>query len=755
MCALVGMIGYSRLTLDHLLSKSSERGRDGFGSRTKGPLYIANFRAEPTTEYVNHKHPYDQQPYTLGSWTVVHNGTIANDKEIRTYQHPTSIDSAAVVELLAALPTPSYKDEHAIGRQFQSVVERLKGSYAILAYHAEYEAMYVAVNYQALWYARNAHAIFFASSRDFFPRDLVPKMIEPYSTWMFRSGKPSVRLSAAPGLAEPRRALVVASGGLDSTVVAAQLQNEGYKVELLHFLYGSRAQDREVEAVEAIATHMAVPYHLFPIPIYRRDYSPLLCDDSPIAGGEAGAEFAYEWVPARNLVMISLATALAEAWGIETIALGNNIEEAGCVSFDTKLTVRRQANKMHYTIEQLYNLMKGDRAQVKYGMRWDREQDTLIRTMFPDGTVGYNVIEDIVYAGEKPGYRIQLEDGTSVTSSNEHEWFTTEGWQRADALTPGCAIFCNGIPRTPEADLLMRERMSIAKRGDRNPNKIRENADRIRRTLNLQRGTEAFYNEYWRVTGMSFHPNVNANGYISKHRVVIEASLNDTSFDEWVLKCRLGAFTGNEVFLDPALDVHHKDGDVHNNTLENLQVLTHSEHTALHHELDSSRSRRAVQQAHGLSIHPVKVISIVKTPPVKMYDLHVRGTANYAANNMIGHNSYPDNVQEFIARFNDILPFATAVDKRVRIVEPVGNLTKREIVALGTKLEAPISKTWSCYRNGPRHCGTCGPCYMRATAHAINGLKDPVMDWWAALPGAEGAVNADFSHEDLPALPRP
>jgi 7-cyano-7-deazaguanine synthase len=124
-------------------------------------------------------------------------------------------------------------------------------------------------------------------------------------------------------------------------------------------------------------------------------------------------------------------------------------------------------------------------------------------------------------------------------------------------------------------------------------------------------------------------------------------------------------------------------------------------------------------------------------------------------NNIEEAGAYPDNVQEFIARFNEILPFATAVDKRVRIVEPVGNLTKREIVALGTKLEAPISKTWSCYRNGPRHCGTCGPCYMRATAHAINGLKDPVMDWWAALPGAEGAVNADFSHEDLPALPRP
>jgi 7-cyano-7-deazaguanine synthase len=32
--------------------------------------------------------------------------------------------------------------------------------------------------------------------------------------------------------------------------------------------------------------------------------------------------------------------------------------------------------------------------------------------------------------------------------------------------------------------------------------------------------------------------------------------------------------------------------------------------------------------------------------------------------------------------------------------------------------------TWSCYRAGALHCGTCGPCYMRRKAFAINGLPE-------------------------------
>jgi 7-cyano-7-deazaguanine synthase len=213
------------------------------------------------------------------------------------------------------------------------------------------------------------------------------------------------------------RALVVCSGGLDSVVAATKLVREGHDVELIHFMYGSRAEGREQAAVVAVGEALGVPVRFHAISAYQPEDSPLLRADSTIAGGEEGAEFAHEWVPARNLLMLATATALAEARGFQLVALGNNLEEAG---------------------------------------------------------------------------------------------------------------------------------------------------------------------------------------------------------------------------------------------------------------------------------------------------------------------AYPDNEPEFIDRFNDLLPFAVGDGKRVRVVMPVGNMMKHEIVALGHELKAPLHLTWSCYRTGPVHCGRCGPCYMRSTAFHINGLPEVI-----------------------------
>jgi 7-cyano-7-deazaguanine synthase len=95
-------------------------------------------------------------------------------------------------------------------------------------------------------------------------------------------------------------------------------------------------------------------------------------------------------------------------------------------------------------------------------------------------------------------------------------------------------------------------------------------------------------------------------------------------------------------------------------------------------------------------------------------------------NNLEEAGAYPDNEPEFINRFNDLLPFAVGDGKRVRVVMPVGNLMKHEIVDLGHRLGAPLDLTWSCYRAGDKHCGTCGPCFMRRTAFEINNLEEVI-----------------------------
>jgi 7-cyano-7-deazaguanine synthase len=366
MCAIVGAIvnhqtqldcNESNRILNHIFKYSLERGRDGKGfslfEKLLGETYtysyrstvrsehweahefftrlideampapcllVGNVRAEPTTEFVKNKVQEDQQPYTLGDWTIVHNGTIANDHELRSHKYPSVIDSAAIVEELdQQLGGPA--------RQFIGMVNRIKGSYAILGMNAtEPNELFVAVNYRPIWYARNAQGTFFASSRSYFPAEMTPVMMEPYSVWSF-SATSKLRLDKPATL--NKRALVVCSGGMDSVVAAKWAINQGYSVELIHFRYGSRAEGPEVDAVSNIADTLEVNVYYHTIDVYDPCDSPLLQTDSTIAGGEAGAEFAHEWVPARNLLMLATATAIAEAKGFDYLVLGNNLEEAG------------------------------------------------------------------------------------------------------------------------------------------------------------------------------------------------------------------------------------------------------------------------------------------------------------------------------------------------------------------------------------------------------------------------------------------
>lgn len=391
MCAIVGALLHDIKTvrdaqeaealLTHILLESRARGRDGFGWHTvvktdedkytdtlkfagrydpsvvsapmmeglriESMFVVSNLRAEPTTEYVLTKHKEDQQPYSRGPWTIAHNGTIANDKELRDYSVRTAIDSAAIVEALHNEPEQLFNGPMDAYSAFRSTVEKLVGSYAILAGHEQFpEQVLVAANYRPVWYAVTDLGVFFASAKEYFPTWMNPIALEPYSTASFRYELGDLiiqRDTLRPQLEEEEkpRALVVASGGLDSTVAAAQCIKEGYDVQLIHFTYGCRAEDHEVEAIEAIANALGVKLTLFPIDIYSPTDSRLFDKDSNIAGGEEGAEFAHEWVPARNLVMLSVATAYAEANGFEYIVLGNNLEEAGAYPDNEPEFIRR------------------------------------------------------------------------------------------------------------------------------------------------------------------------------------------------------------------------------------------------------------------------------------------------------------------------------------------------------------------------------------------------------------------------------
>jgi len=126
-----------------------------------------------------------------------------------------------------------------------------------------------------------------------------------------------------------RRCVIICSGGLDSTTVAAHARYiDGLSPILLHFLYGCRAESPEVDAVKRIASALECECMFANIAWLKELGNSRLTDpNASIAGAIEGAEYPHEWVPARNLLMVAHAAAFCDAHGIGKIYMGLNLEE--------------------------------------------------------------------------------------------------------------------------------------------------------------------------------------------------------------------------------------------------------------------------------------------------------------------------------------------------------------------------------------------------------------------------------------------
>ena len=97
--------------------------------------------------------------------------------------------------------------------------------------------------------------------------------------------------------------------------------------------------------------------------------------------------------------------------------------------------------------------------------------------------------------------------------------------------------------------------------------------------------------------------------------------------------------------------------------------------------------------------------------------------------NALDYSGYPDCRPEYLAAFERMAGLATkaGVEGRpLRILAPLVELTKADIVRLAAEVGAPLGLTWSCYKGGARPCGTCESCVLRRKGFLEAGLKDPV-----------------------------
>ena len=125
----------------------------------------------------------------------------------------------------------------------------------------------------------------------------------------------------------PRAAVILLSGGLDSTTTLAIAASEGFQCHALTFRYGQR-HVRELEAAQRVADWAGVATRTvvsFDLGIFG---GSALTTDAPVPKDRAhstlGSDIPSTYVPARNTIFLSFALAHAEVLGSSDIFIGVN-----------------------------------------------------------------------------------------------------------------------------------------------------------------------------------------------------------------------------------------------------------------------------------------------------------------------------------------------------------------------------------------------------------------------------------------------
>lgn len=122
---------------------------------------------------------------------------------------------------------------------------------------------------------------------------------------------------------ENKKAVVLLSGGLDSSTCLAYANDQGYECYTLAIDYGQR-HAAEIQASADIANHFAVKRHqVMPIDLTQIGGSALTDESMEVPDfGAEDTEIPSTYVPARNTIFLSIALAYAEVVGADAMFIG-------------------------------------------------------------------------------------------------------------------------------------------------------------------------------------------------------------------------------------------------------------------------------------------------------------------------------------------------------------------------------------------------------------------------------------------------
>jgi 7-cyano-7-deazaguanine synthase in queuosine biosynthesis len=218
-----------------------------------------------------------------------------------------------------------------------------------------------------------------------------------------------------PATTEKRRAIVLLSGGLDSTTTLAIAKREGYAPYAMTFRYGQR-HAAEIAAAKRVAETLGVAEHVVVDIDLRLFGGSALTADIAVPKARDLAEIGaggipITYVPARNTIFLSFALAWAEVLGASDIFLGVNALDYS-VSGKTLVWVRNRQGANLMPIEAFYALVDDDYETMSVDphtlqVAWKRVT----------GRYRHDV-------SGKRCFTITLERGQEITVTEDHSLFT-------------------------------------------------------------------------------------------------------------------------------------------------------------------------------------------------------------------------------------------------------------------------------------------------------------------------------------------
>jgi 7-cyano-7-deazaguanine synthase len=185
-------------------------------------------------------------------------------------------------------------------------------------------------------------------------------------------------------------------------------------------------------------------------------------------------------------------------------------------------------------------------------------------------------------------------------------------------------------------------------------------------------------------------------------------------------------------------------GQKHSSELQAAKKIAENSHVALHRIIDldlgsfggSALTDDSIavptDETVGIPVTYVPARNTVFLSVALAWAEVLEADAIFAGVNAVDYSGYPDCRPEYINAFQQMADLATKAGIEghgVRIETPLIDLTKVEIIQLGSQLGVDYANTVSCYKaddNG-HACGECDSCKIRRAAFENAGVDDPTL----------------------------